>query len=358
MNKVSYKVLGLMSGTSLDGLDIAYCNILRNNDQWRYVIENTITIAYPDVLINELSSVTQLKASELVKLDHNLGKWMGKEVDQFVKDNQLDVHFIASHGHTVFHQPEMGYTLQIGNATDIHQSTGLPVIYDFRSLDVANGGQGAPLVPVGDMLLFAEYDACLNLGGIANISSQTNEKRIAYDICPANMMLNYLASKKGLTYDAEGSIAREGNINDKLLNELNGLAYYSLPYPKSLGYEWFSHQVLPLIDIEEIALEDRMATCVEHVAKQIAASAPPEKMLITGGGAFNNYLIEKIEEYTGPEVQLVIPDNTVINYKEALIFALLGVLRLENKINAMRSVTGAAKDTCGGSIIGNISLKG
>lgn len=357
MNKVSYKVLGLMSGTSLDGLDIAYCNILRIDDKWSYVIENAITVAYPDALINQLSIVTQLKASQLVKLDHDLGKWMGIQASDFLKVHQLDIDFIANHGHTVFHQPEKGFTLQIGNATDIHQATNLPVIYDFRSLDVANGGQGAPLVPLGDKLLFAEYDACLNLGGIANISFQTNDERIAYDICPANMMLNFLASKKGLEYDAEGSIAREGNINDQLLKELNGLAFYSMPYPKSLGYEWFSHQVLPLIDIEKIALEDRMASCVLHVAKQVAASAPPGKMLITGGGTFNNHLIEKIEEYTGPEVQLVIPDITVINYKEALIFALLGVLRLENKINAICSVTGATRDTCGGSIIGNIVLK-
>lgn len=352
-NKTHFKVIGLMSGTSLDGLDICYCHFQLDN-QWSFKIIQTETVEYPQEMIERLMESTTLSGLQLTQLDHDLGNYIGKSVQEFVDKYGLEVAFIASHGHTVFHQPENGFTLQIGDINDISAKTGLPVIGDFRSLDVAHGGQGAPLVPIGDRLLFADYDYCLNLGGIANISYEENGDRIAFDISPCNMVLNHLAARFGKSYDHEGSLARSGKVDDSLLRVFNDLPFYSASAPKSLGFEWVEKNFFTLLEQKGYTNEDLLATCVEHFAFQIskAMSRPNSKLLITGGGAFNNYLIQRIKFHSDSDTEIIIPNKKVIGFKEALIFAFLGVLKVTGQSNCLSSVTGASKDTCGGVGVG------
>ncbi|UII33461.1 anhydro-N-acetylmuramic acid kinase [Fulvivirga ulvae] len=351
-NKEKYKAIGLMSGTSLDGLDLAFCEFEIEDGLWSYQIHGTETRSYPEELYNFLKTAVEFSGLELTKLDVELGQWMGKVVKSFIDSNQFEVDFIASHGHTVFHQPESGITMQIGNGNSIAAISQLPVVYDFRSLDVALGGQGAPLVPIGDALLFHGYDYCLNLGGIANISFHKDGRRLAYDICPCNMALNYIANKKGHNYDKGGAIAREGKLLPGLLEVLDNLAFYKQPYPKSLGYEWVSENVLNVINGCPDSLADIMRTLAEHIANQIAQALMKEesgqKLLVTGGGAFNHFLIELLRERLKEKVEVCIPDDTTINFKEALIFAFLGVLRIRGEVNCLSSVTGSSQDSCGG----------
>jgi anhydro-N-acetylmuramic acid kinase len=258
---------------------------------------------------------------------------------------------VSSHGHTIFHQPSRGFTVQIGSGPAIAAACRLPVVYDFRSLDVALGGQGAPLVPAGDRLLFPEYDYCLNLGGIANISFEKNNERIAFDICACNIVLNYFASKKGLSFDKGGELARKGTVNDSLLKALNSLEYYTSPIPKSLGREDIEKHVFPLIKNHNLTAENNLATFTSHIAEQIGKTIDRShgKLLITGGGAFNSFLVEKISEQV--KLRTIVPDNNIVNFKEAIIFGFLGVLRMEKQNNCLKSVTGSIADNCGGAII-------
>ncbi len=247
-----YKVIGLMSGTSLDGVDMAYC-IFRFDLSWKFEIILAETIHYPSNWIEKLTDAINLNDQSISNLDIEYGKFLGKHTSNFIQSNNLNPDFISSHGHTIFHQPEKGYTLQIGEGRSISQTVGLPVVYDFRTLDVQLGGQGAPLVPVGDRLLFPEYDYCLNLGGIANISFEKDNKRIAFDICPCNQVLNKFAQEVGKEYDAFGNMARQGNIDQKLLQKLNSLEYYSDDPPKSLGREWVDAVFLPYVNESKIS---------------------------------------------------------------------------------------------------------
>ena len=281
-------------------------------------------------------------------------KW---QINRFRKEHPGQADAVASHGHTIFHQPHLRLTTQIGDGDAIAAETGLTVVCKFRNLDVALGGQGAPLVPIGDRLLFGQYDACLNLGGIANISYETSDgRREAYDICPCNMALNYLARRKGKSYDADGMMAREGKVSQPLLDKLNALDYYHLGLPKSLGKEWFVANMLPLIETEALSVNDLLSTIVEHIAHQVAEAVKGHKvgtMLATGGGAKNKYLIARMQAHL-PDCQIVVPADEIIDYKEAIIFALLGYLRLCGKNNCLSSVTGAKHDNCGGNICGVI----
>ncbi|MBL3657007.1 anhydro-N-acetylmuramic acid kinase [Fulvivirga sediminis] len=354
-NKTQFNVIGLMSGTSLDGLDIAYCHFRLDDQQWGFKIIHAETVEYPLEMIEKLMKSTTLSGLQLTQLDHELGSYIGNAVHRFVNKYQVEVDLIASHGHTVFHQPEKGFTLQIGNINDISAKTGLPVIGDFRSLDVAYGGQGAPLVPIGDKLLFSDYDYCLNLGGIANISYENNGQRIAFDISPCNMVLNHLAARLGKSYDHEGGFARSGHVDKELLKQFNNLPFYASPAPKSLGFEWVERNFFPLLEPGQQSTEDLLATCVEHFAFQISRtiSKPGSRLLITGGGTFNNYLIERITSHSGGRnTEVIIPDKEVIGFKEALIFAFLGVLKITGQSNCMSSVTGASQNTCGGVSVG------
>lgn len=349
MNK--YNVIGLMSGTSLDGLDIAYCTFKLENGKWRYSINCAETISYNKEWNNKLKGAHLLSGEILIETHNEYGEYSGRAVLKFMHKNKLkNIDFVSSHGHTVFHKPDKGYTFQLGNGATLAAVCGLRVICDFRTLDVALKGQGAPLVPIGDRLLFPEYDYCLNLGGFSNISFEQKGKRIAFDICPVNIVLNYIASTKGKEYDKDGLMAKAGKVNNGLLNKLNKLSYYRKVWPKSLGREWVEDYFLPQLNSFSISAEDKLATVTEHIALQISAVVKDSgKVLVTGGGANNKFLILKLKEKLFPH-QIVIPSKDCIDFKEALVFAFLGVLKSENKINTLKSVTGAIKDSSGGII--------
>lgn len=351
------KILGLMSGTSLDGLDIAYCDI--RDDGFELLAAETYP--YPADVAQCLSKLETASAYEYVLMDVELGHLFGKLVNQFRSTHPGPVDAIASHGHTIFHQPQLGLTTQIGDGDAITAETGLPVIFNFRNLDVALGGQGAPLVPIGDRLLFGQYDACLNLGGIANISYETAQdsdspcQREAYDICPCNMALNLLAQRLGKAYDKSGLMARSGILDKALLERMDSLEYYHLPLPKSLGKEWFVSNFAPILEGRKDT-HLLLRTTVEHIAKQVANAAKGHginTMLITGGGAKNKFLTARIQTLL-PGCKIIVPKSDIIDYKEAIIFALLGFLRLEGRNNCLCSVTGARCDNCGGDIAGKI----
>lgn len=355
MKLTTYKVIGLMSGTSLDGLDIAYCNFHYKEGRWEFELLESKSIAYSSDWEHKLKNLVEASSEDLLALDVAFGKFLGNKTKQFIEEHSLNVDFIASHGHTVFHQPEKGFTLQIGSGQEVSLVTNLRVISDFRIKDVAFGGQGAPLVPIGDQLLFGQYIACLNLGGIANISFNANNKRVAFDIGMANMLLNHLANKKGLGYDESGKIAASGKVDNSLLEQLNNLLYFNLPYPKSLGYEWFLSDVLPIIEASSLSVKDLMATSVEHEAIQITKVFTNDivgkgDVLITGGGAFNTVLISRIKFHTPNRLKVIIPSPETIDFKEAIIFAFMGVLRERDEPNCLKSVTGASIDVSGGEI--------
>ncbi len=351
---VSYNIISLMSGTSLDGIDIAFVRITKNaNNEWDFKLLNAETVAYSDELKENLQQSTAISAPALFQLDKVLGQTMGEAINQFIEKNQIsrtEVQIIASHGHTVFHQPEKGFTVQIGCGSSIALKTGISVVNDFRTKDVIVGGQGAPLVPIGDFELFKkEADAFLNIGGITNISFKQDGKIKAFDCSPGNLPLNKLAQNKGLNYDKNGELARSGEINFFLLDLLNALPYYQLDGPKSLGIEWLEQHFYPLIKFDR-DIENNLRTVIEHEVFQIGQILNQhaiESVLITGGGAFNKFLIERIQHYYKGIVKL--PAKEVIEFKEAIIFAFLGALYLENLPNCLSEVTGASRDVCGGT---------
>jgi anhydro-N-acetylmuramic acid kinase len=273
---------------------------------------------------------------------------LGKTANEFINTNRLEVDLVSSHGHTIFHQPQSGFTCQIGDGAAIAAECQKTVVCDFRSLDVALGGQGAPLVPIGDKLLFSNYEYCLNLGGIANISFSKNDNHIAFDICPVNQVLNRLASEFGFEYDNGGQLAQKGKILPQLLKELNNLPYYQQSYPKSLGKEWVDSAIWPIISQYQ-GIENILCTFTEHAGIQIGdALNNPGRALVTGGGTHNDFLIERINHYA--KADIIIPDKKIIDFKEALIFAFLGLLRFEKQINTLKTATGAKKNSSGGCI--------
>jgi anhydro-N-acetylmuramic acid kinase len=347
-----WNVIGLMSGTSLDGLDIVYVEFSKNEGKFNFKLKAAETIPYSKAWKQNLRNAFDASEEELCKLDISYGNYLGAFVNSFIKKNEIsEVDFIASHGHTIFHKPNEGYTLQIGNGKTICDVTGLKVICDFRSQDVKLGGQGAPLVPIGDELLFSIYEYCLNLGGFANISFKNDGKRMAFDICPVNIVLNYYAKKIGFEFDENGILAASGTINESLLNELNELSFYKLPLPKSLGFEFVKETIFPLIQKHKLSGKDILRTFVAHVVFQISNCLNHKigaKVLVTGGGAFNTFLMNELKKQAKNEI--FIPKNDLVNFKEALIFGLLGVLKSENQINCLSSVTGAKKDHSSGKI--------
>jgi len=347
----SYHIIGIMSGTSLDGVDLAHCTFEEEENTYNFLIGTCETIPYPETWLNRLKSLPDATALEYAQTHTEYGKYLGQLTREFIARNKLETDFVASHGHTIFHNPARHYTSQIGEGAAIAAECGLPAVCDFRTGDVAHGGQGAPLVPIGDELLFAQYDYCLNLGGFANISMKTEGKRVAFDISPANSILNHLAEKRGKQYDKNGEMAATGAIHVELFETLNNLGYYHLQPPKSLGREWIEKEVLPMLTLYNISPEDALCTFCEHIALQITAclsDSAEKKMLITGGGAFNNFLISRIAANT--IVKLIIPDTETVNYKEALVFAFLGLLRMQTKPNCLSTVTGASKNVSGGAI--------
>lgn len=353
MNLIKKHIIGVMSGTSLDGIDIAYITIQKAK-KYSFTIHKAETVSYCEETKNRLKEAFVCSGEKLQEIDAWYGSFLGKKIQNFIQKNKIDtVDFIASHGHTIFHNPEKGYTLQIGNGAQITAITGIKTICDFRKQDIALGGQGAPLVPIGDRLLFSEYEYCLNIGGFANVSFEKKDtQRAAFDICPANIVLNHYVNQLGLNYDDEGNIASTGSIHQPLLKELNDLPYYKDEMPKSLGYEYVKEIVFPIIDAYHLEVKDILKTFVEHIAIQIAAkikkSSSLERMLITGGGAYNNFLIQRIRK--NATVDCVVPKNVIIDYKEALIFALLGFLKETHQVNCLKSVTGAIKNHSSGIV--------
>jgi anhydro-N-acetylmuramic acid kinase len=346
-------MIGVMSGTSMDGLDVVLCEFESNsNDAYNYKILNAKTFPYPSKLLKLLEVAKSLSAERIFELDKTLGKQFAMCINSFLEELKIDtesISAIASHGHTIFHQPEKGFTVQIGCGITIAKETGIQVINDFRQKDVIAGGQGAPLVPIGDKMLFNHRaDAFLNIGGFTNISIP-RETTVAFDISPGNLPLNRIANKLGKSYDEGGKIARSGQLNLEVLTELNALPFYAQKAPKSLGSEWLEDDFLPILDkIEDPA--DALHTCVVHVAQQIASiciSHEIQTLFVTGGGAFNQFLLEQLKQNG---IELVLPSSLEINFKEALIFGFLGIRFLEGKHNCLSSVTGASHNVCGGAL--------
>lgn len=343
------KIIGIMSGTSLDGLDIALCKFSKINEHYNFDILQAETIEYSSEWRNRLKNAASMSASDFCRLNVDYGNFVGDRIADFIGNTYNRNLAVGSHGHTIFHQPINGITVQIGSGAHIASKLKIPVVCNFREYDVALGGQGAPLVPIGDKLLFKKYDMCINLGGFSNISfDNSSGLRVAYDICPVNILINYFAKKKGLDYDENGKIGRTGEINIQLLKKLNDLDYYKKSYPKSLGREWVEKEVLSLI-YDNIPIRDVLRTLYEHIAIQISTNiSPSTKVLFTGGGVYNSFLMELINKYSNANI--IIPDKNLINYKEALIFAFLAYLKLNNEINVLASVTGASKDHSAGII--------
>ncbi len=346
-----YYAIGVMSGTSLDGLDIAYIEF-SVDEKITFKIISTETYKYTETVKTVLKLAETFDTVKFLRFHNKVGEYIGDEINKFIRTKDIKrVDFIASHGHTIFHQPENKFTFQVGNAAYILAKTGITTIADFRTLDIALKGQGAPLVPIGDKILFKDYDYCLNLGGFANISSEINTVRIAYDICPVNIVINEFAKQQNKEFDESGNLGKSGHINDSLLYKLNSLDFYKKNYPKSLGKEWVSAEFYKVLNSENIEFNDKLRTIYEHISQQIANAINTgvgKNVLITGGGAYNKFLIELIKQKTVKKLE--IPSSEIIEFKEALIFAFLGLLRFLGKENTLASVTGAIKNSCGGCI--------
>ncbi len=347
----TFTVIGLMSGTSLDGLDIVLSKFYKINDKWNFDIIKSTTYEYSNDWKKNLENSHNLPAYQFVKLHNEYGVYIGNKVNDFIKNTNIQIDLIASHGHTVFHQPDKNISWQIGNGAYIASTTQINTVSDFRTLDIAFGGQGAPLVPIGDNLLFSEYDYKINIGGFANISYIENSKTIAFDICPVNIVCNKISEKLALKYDDKGNLGRQGNIHNNLLDALNNIDYYNLEAPKSLSREWVENVFYPIVLKYNLNINDSLRTIYEHISIQFAKilnKTKNKKILITGGGVYNEFLIELIKQKTNNKV--IIPDNNIIEYKEALIFGFLGILRYQDKVNCLSSVTGATKDNIGGVV--------
>lgn len=352
MKEKPIRIVGLMSGTSLDGLDIALCEFWKSEDMLRYSILEAETISYPEELKAGLINCNNYSLLDFLDFHRFYGKYLGEQVDAFLNSKSLNANFIASHGHTIFHEPFIGRNFQLGEAAAIAAAAGLPVIADFRSLDICLGGQGAPLVPAGDELLFSEYGYRLNLGGFCNISMKQDNQLIAWDVGPFNMAMNYLSMELGFVFDEDGRFAAKGAVNPELKSKLDELEFYQQKPPKSLGREWFELELVPLFECSAVSTYDKLATFSEHIAGKIADAcqgASGKRVLLTGGGALNTDFVTRLRRICMEEV--VIPDPIIVNYKEALIFALLGYLRVNQLNNTFKSVSGASMDSCGGSLI-------
>ncbi|MDN3724757.1 anhydro-N-acetylmuramic acid kinase [Aequorivita sp. SDUM287046] len=350
MKKSKYHIIGVMSGTSLDGIDLAEIMFNYAEAKWSFEILAAETVPYSSYWKEELRDALNYSKEKLERLDFKYTEKLSEEISKFIKKhNILEIDAICSHGHTILHRPEIGLTYQIGNLPRISKMVGQTVVCDFRVQDVELGGQGAPLVPIGDRLLFSEYDYCLNLGGFANCSFEKNGERIAFDVCPVNIVLNKYAEKLGKNFDENGSFAAAGIVDENLLQILNSQKFYSEKPPKSLGLEWVKEQIFPHMDTSKISTEDILRTFTEHVAIQLANQFQQESsVLVTGGGAYNSFLIERLKSISS--VSIIIPSAEIVEYKEALIFGLLGVLKLRDEVNSLASVTGAAKDHSSGRI--------
>ena len=356
---MTYRVIGIMSGSSLDGVDLVFAALESKGKEWKYELLASACVPYDESWRERLKAAETCSLRDYFELDRGYGDYLGETVNRFIETHQLEykVQMIAVHGHTVFHHPERGFTHQLGQGAAIAARTGVPVVTDFRSMDIALGGQGAPLVPLGEKLLFPGYDFYLNLGGIANVSAHHSGGVVGFDVCAANAILDTVARAQGLPFDDKGNCARAGSLHPPLLHSLNELPYYQLPHPKSLSNQFGRDIILPLIQQANLSPNDALHTYTEHIALQISKAInqfetlphQPASLFITGGGAFNTFLLERIRHHL-PEVNLILPDPSVIKFKEALIMALLGVLRWREEPTVIAGVTGAVKESIGGAI--------
>ena len=340
-----------MSGTSLDGLDLVISRFHQIRNQWQYRILKAVTFDYPAEWKQRLSNASMFDTCSFLLFHDEYGRYIGDAVNKFLKATGVKAELVASHGHTIFHQPQNEFTFQLGSGAAIASQCNITTVSDFRTLDIALGGQGAPLVPVGDEFLFSKYRFCLNLGGFANISNRHKGSRIACDICPVNIVINNLALQAGYEYDPGGIIGSHGKINYELVKELNSLNFYSRPAPKSLGREWLEEYFMPVLANYDISLEDLIRSVYEHIAIQISShinNYENGEILVTGGGTLNTFLMELLRQKT--KSTFIIPDQQLIKFKEALVFAFLGLLRYRNEINCLASVTGARSDSSSGII--------
>ncbi|MFA5575583.1 MAG: anhydro-N-acetylmuramic acid kinase [Brumimicrobium sp.] len=353
--KNKYHVIGLMSGTSLDGIDVVEVVFYKDeNQKWKFQLLNSELFEFEENILRSLKETYVLPAEKLIKLSADLGRYYGKIVNNFITKYKIDkseLDFVVSHGQTVFHQPQNGFTLQIGNGPELSVTTGLSSVTDFRTKDVALGGNGAPFIPVADFLLFSNMaESFLNLGGFSNYSFKQQEVVKSYDVCPVNIVVNHLVQSAGISYDKDGEIGKKGTVNHQLLESLNSLAFYQDESPKSLGWEWVVKEILPLLTAESV-LENKIRTFYEHSAIQIGKvvnDISPKSVLITGGGVKNTFLMSRIKAHV--KCEIVIPNEEVIDFKEAIGFAFLGLLRWRNEVNVWKSVTGAKKDSSSGVV--------
>lgn len=358
----NYHVLGVMTGSSLDGVDIVYTKITASEKKYSYEILMTDCVKMPAKWKLRISQLVLQNAVTYLKTSAFFGQFLGEILLDFITRNQIEnqLDFIASHGQTIFHQPENKFSSQIGDGSVIAAITGFPVICDFRSVDVALGGQGAPVAPIANKLFYPEYSLFLNLGGIGNLAANINGKYVAFDFTAVNLILDKIAKELELEYDDEGKIAAFGNFSETLFDSLNHSIYYNKSYPKSLSGGWVSKVMLPIISRSPLSHADKLHTVVYHVAYQLKNAismieakenisfSKNDKMLATGGGVFNRFLMQIIQEKIG--VSVTIPDHQIIKFNEAVLMALMGVMRVRQETNIMSSVTGATYDTIGGAI--------
>jgi anhydro-N-acetylmuramic acid kinase len=366
--KKTYHVIGLMSGSSLDGLDIALCRFDAERKGREFFLAawellRAETTSFSETWQKRLRELPFVSGFELAEAHADFGRYMGELVQLFfakhnLKSDQIDL--IASHGHTIFHEPAKGFTVQIGDGASMATITGCKVACDFRSSDVSLGGQGAPLAPISDKMLFPGFDFYLNIGGIANVTCLAERTFIAFDVTGANQVLNTLANLVGQSYDHDGHLAANGLLDEFLFEQLNSLPYLESPYPKSLSNQWVQENMVKPCLQAKSSVQDRLHTVCRHIALQLKKSMlqiiehehfAKEKyqMLATGGGVFNNFLMQCIREES-PGVEVVIPTGSVVSFKEACLMALLGLLRVEELPNCISSVTGASRDAVGGAI--------
>jgi len=354
-----YKVLGVMSGSSLDGLDLCISGFRQVENLWEGEIIASAAVSFPPHIYDRLGNARNLSALEITLLENEFTLFVAKALNE--NFNEHDFSLIGFHGHTVFHNPSEGYTLQIGNGSLLSAECNKPVVYDFRRTDVALGGQGAPLVPVGDALLFNQYGGCLNLGGIANLSvipkTGNTQKLSGYDVCACNQLLNNFAKQIGLSYDDGGRLAKLGDTSAELLTYYNSIPWLALPYPKSLGNEYVAQHYIA--NAPKLHPADGLATACDHIAQQISKAITDSglqgEVLVTGGGAFNTFLIEEISKklvQLNSNASLAISSPELIKFKEAHIFAFLGLLRCLEIENTWASVTGASKNAISGALVG------
>lgn len=361
-NKITYHGIGLMSGSSLDGLDIALCKVDLDPKDMGVKMEllQADCVAFPSVLQDQLTQGPQLGLRQFLELDATLGQFMAVAVRQFLERTpEVKVDFIASHGHTIIHDPAKGYSCQIGSAAQLAAQTGLTTISDFRNIDIALGGQGAPMAPLIDQVLY-DADVCVNIGGIANLSYSSGMKRVGFDFAPANQLLNYLSAKLGLAYDDQGKIAQSGQVNDSLLQTMLAVPMITAAAPKSFDNTELQAVFLPILNQSNISIADQLATCVDLIAitfshcmedlKKVGTFNGPLKVLFTGGGAKNDFLMHRIMELCAVDITRVNISAEESDMKEAMLMVLAGAYRLSGIPNLLSSVTGSMEDNIGGAV--------